>query len=105
YNSWCKPRMEWDELSEKFAEPNMTITSLNCDPEVHDLPIRVLKMGAATGLTTGKLNGLVNSVQLDDLPKKTMEYTVIGDKKVFSLNRDSGAVIVDEDGRIIGLLF
>ena len=83
--------------------------SVNPDPlDDNDLPcLIVLKDGDTTDLTVGRATGMESFVRDDDTEEESIELAVYNyDKKsgVFSAKGDSGSLVVDGLGRMVGLL-
>jgi len=81
------------------------------DPDLldcNDQPcLIVLKDGNTTGLTVGRATGMESFVRDDDTGDESIELAVYNyDRKsgVFSAKGDSGSLIVDGLGRMVGLL-
>jgi hypothetical protein len=100
-------RNEIAGLSVEGKPPSNKILGLR-----HALPgLEVYKVGIATGRTVGKV---VTDDTVDLPPAKWMgqelaftgqiEITSVDENEWFSLHGDSGAVIIDQDGFIVGLL-
>ncbi|KAH6908779.1 hypothetical protein BKA70DRAFT_1188627 [Coprinopsis sp. MPI-PUGE-AT-0042] len=77
----------------------------------NDLEIPVLKHGWKTGTTVGRLNGLKTLVRherrryTDSLQFDSIEHTFLGSGgHAFSKPGDSGASIVDREGRLVGMI-
>jgi hypothetical protein len=70
--------------------------------------LMVIKRGNATGLTVGRTNDICSysrNYYDGDKAETSKEWTILpSDSKVFSDKGDSGSVIVDDLGRIGGLL-
>ncbi|KAH9945059.1 uncharacterized protein BXZ73DRAFT_38417 [Epithele typhae] len=79
--------------------------------DLHDLPcLSVLKRGSATGVTTGRANGVFSYVReyFDNGTHRTsMEWAILphdADRGPFAAPGDSGAAVADALGRIGGLI-
>jgi hypothetical protein len=74
----------------------------------NDMPcLIVLKDGNTTGLTVGRVTGIESFVRDDDTEEESIDLAVYNyDKKsgVFSAKGDSGSLVVDGRGRMVGLL-
>ncbi|KAF9040125.1 hypothetical protein BJ165DRAFT_1351632 [Panaeolus papilionaceus] len=69
--------------------------------------VAVVKNGAGTGTTFGWLNGLDSYVRHTSIVFESMETTILhlgADHGSFSEQGDSGAAILDSDGRFVALL-
>jgi hypothetical protein len=65
----------------------------------------VAKTGRTTGQTDGKVAFRYAYVKLEKSPGVTNEYTIIAESylEVFSSEGDSGAPVMDSDGKVVGM--
>lgn len=66
--------------------------------------VRVMKHGAKTGLTCGTLTPIQADLMAFDVAARyTSGWMVAGDEQLFATQGDSGAIVVDEERRIVGM--
>ena len=68
--------------------------------------MRVVKAGRNSNATVGSVAFVYGHVQFEDTPLETQEYTIIAEsyENIFSIKGDSGAGVIDEEGRICGFV-
>jgi hypothetical protein len=68
--------------------------------------MRVVKAGRNSNATVGSVDFVHGHVQFEDTPLETQEYTIVAEsyENVFSNKGDSGAGVIDEEGRICGFV-
>lgn len=71
--------------------------------------LRAVKIGATTGTTVGRVNGLDSFTRIyaEDGTETSVELAVLScerNRDVFSVTGDSGAIIVEKGGRIVGMI-
>lgn len=96
-------------------EPSSEILNIGKVTEIADWvkDSAVRKQGFATNLTYGIIDGVDNSVPVDCGPEFgeitfRRQIQIVPDRRknrIFSDNGDSGSVVVDEQNRMVGLLF
>ncbi|RPA86479.1 hypothetical protein BJ508DRAFT_321610 [Ascobolus immersus RN42] len=107
YNRWC---LNTD--CRNWAEPRfLQIRDRDAFPWATEDSVKgaipkVRKYGAGSGLTTGRLNGTEKAVKVEGNNDLALEHFVIGDadSPEFSKSADSGSIVVDKRGRVVGLL-
>jgi|SRR5271154_7120919 len=68
--------------------------------------MRVVKAGRNSNATVGSVDFVYGHVQFEDTPLETQEYTIVAEsyENLFSIKGDSGAGVIDEEGRICGFV-
>lgn len=99
---------EWADATPELCQTRKAATSTILD-EKGDPCIIVIKNGATTGLTLGRVTGIKSFVHVykDYAIESTfMEMPVYSfeEKATFSAPGDSGSVVADGNGRIVGML-
>ena len=68
--------------------------------------MRVVKAGRNSNATVGSVDFVYGHVQFENTPLETQEYTIVAEsyENIFSVKGDSGAGVIDEEGRICGFV-
>jgi hypothetical protein len=67
----------------------------------------VVKRGRTTGTTKGRIRFIYDSVRIEGTRETTSELTIVSTAylNMFSVREDSGAPVVDQAGRVLGIVF